>query len=304
MPDPLTLAHASADAARKAAEAADAAAVAANAVVIALEDTPEPPDPPTPEPGAGLVYGYSHTNRDKLEKASGVLVCADRIFEGGTPSSWGSTAASKLPARYFPFLSVKAGSWTSPPAAAFESLIRGVNRPMVIIPNHEPENDGKKPADFVALVTRYAEIVAKVANPHVELAINLMTSWAGKTTAQGGSAAYIPDPKKLAVPCGLTWDGYRPAGKASQSPDQIYADPWRLTKDAGFAWWGIMETACETNAKQWVKDVTTWAEGKGARAVCYWPSQVSDGTKPNYYPPASAMPAFAEVALKYGGKRL
>jgi hypothetical protein len=266
-------------------------------------DPVDPPDPP--DPGVSqLIYGYSKTNRSRLEKDTGVLVAAERSFADKCATSWAASELASLPTRYFPFHSFKPGqgySWGNPNLNAFRSFIASVPRPMVIIPSHEPENDGNNPATFVAMIDKYAEVVADVANPHVHLAINLMTSWANKTASQGGSVAYIPDPSALACPLGLTWDGYRPAGKDGQSPEQVYAAPRDLTEDSGHAWWGIMETASENDAASWVGDVAAWVDEEGGKASLYWPSQVSDPGAVDWYPPSSAFDEFAAVALKYGG---
>lgn len=273
----------------------------------ALEAGTTTPIDPVPTPDADLIYGYSKTNRSRLEKDTGVLVAAERNFADKCPTSWAASDNSSLPTRYFPFTSFKPGqgySWGSPNLTSFRSFIASVPRPMVLIPSHEPENDNGDPAKFISQIQKYSEVVADVGNPHVHLAINLMTSWAGKTAAQGGSVAYIPDPSSLACPLGLTWDGYRPEGKGSQTPEQIYAAPRDLTEDSGHAWWGIMETAAETNAGAWVGDVTDWCRDEGAAACLYWPSQVSEPGAVDWYPPAEAFDEFAEVALRYGGERI
>lgn len=262
------------------------------------------PVPPDPIPQGDLIYGYSKTNRSRLEKDTGVLVCAERSFADKCATSWGASELASLPTRYHPFHSFKPGqgySWSNPNTTAFRSFCQSVPRPMVLIPSHEPENDGNDPAKFISQLRTYADIVADVGNENVHLAINLMTSWAGKSSAQGGSVAYITDPSTLACPVGLTWDGYRPAGKDGQPPEVVYAAPKDLTEDSGYAWWGIMETASEHDAGQWVADVTDWCVEEGARACLYWPSQVSDPGAVDWYPPASEFDEFAAVALKYGG---
>src|SRR3954471_16808971 len=153
-----------------------------------LETETEPPVPPDPVPDTELIYGYAHTNRDRLEKDTGVLVCADRIFEGGLPSNINQTKVGTLPDRYTPFLSVKA-SVTSPPLSTYRSLVESIDRPTVLIYRHEPENDGMKPADFINTQAALSEVIADVDNPNVHMAICLMTSWSEKTAAQGGSVA-------------------------------------------------------------------------------------------------------------------
>lgn len=276
-----------------------------NARLTALEqdaEIPVPPDP-LPEPDTELIYGYAHTNRDKLEKDTGVLVRADRIFEGGLPSHISQTKVATLPDRYTPFLSVKA-SLTDPPLSTYRSLAESIDRPTVLIYRHEPENDGAKSTDFVTAQVRLSEVLADVDNEYVHMAICLMTSWASKSASQGGSIGYIPDASELAVPCGLCWDGYRHEGRGDETPEQIYADPKQLVDAAGLAWWGVMETAAETNAASWVRDVTDWCRDEGARACLYWPSQTSDAGSVNWYPPSSAFDEFADVALTYGGDRI
>jgi len=263
----------------------------------------DPVDPPDPseEP---LIYGYSKTNRSRLEKDTGVYVAAERNFADKCPTNWSNSDNANLPTRYFPFTSFKPGqgySWSNPNLTSFRSFVKSVPRPMVLIPSHEPENDNGNPESFKSQIKKYADIVAEEANPNVHLAINLMTSWADKSAAQGGSVAYIPDPSELACPLGLTWDGYRPEGKGSQTPAQIYATPKDLIESSGHAWWGIMETAAETNAASWVKDVTDWCVAEGAKACLYWPSQVQEPGAVDWYPPSSAFDEFAAVALAYGG---
>lgn len=260
-----------------------------------------------PQPETTLIWGYSHANKARLEADTKALVRADRAYESGVPLNQDDTVAKGMAAGVVPIISMKVGTWASAimgsQATAFERYLRSITRPTVVIVEHEPENDAQKdPAAFKAMTVRALDIAARVANPNVQMAINLMTSWINVPLR--GSANYKGPRSEEYIPTGrtdfvLSWDGY--THDRTTTPEQKFGPALRLNQKYGLEF-AICETANEVDPARWVTLVSDWCASIAAIWCCYWPSKTSTG--PQYYPPASAFDEFRAVALKFGGKAI
>lgn len=257
---------------------------------------------PGPEPAA-MLYGYGHSNRASLEHDTGVLVRADRYFAGGKPIPPEWTRPDDIPGRYYVVHSFKPGDWTQAGTGAdadrFQSFLASVTEPMATIPHHEPENDGRNPKAYRDMILRYDALAAEVGNPLVTMAWCLMRSWIEKPAGQR-SEDYLVPAAELALPWVLSWDGYH--HKAEDTAASLFDPCHALAAEYGHRF-AISETATDLpgHAATYVKQVTDYAATRDAAWCCYWPSQTNEQGASDYYPPEDAWPAFADVALHYGG---
>lgn len=260
-------------------------------------------NPPAPEPSGGMLYGYGHSNKARLEQDTKVLVMADRAYESSCPASQDDTVAKGMRPGGVPIVSFKVSDWAAAGKgsidAQFEKYLRSITRRTIVIFAHEPENDKRSPTDFKAMGNRLLDVAKRVANPNVTMAINLMTSWINASVTKGAkSEQYIITGRTDYV---LSWDGY--SHKTSDTPVGRFGAALALNKKYGLRF-AIAETASDVAAANWVQQITSWSELNNAMFCCYWPSQTSEVGAADYYPPASAFPTFASVALKYGGTKI
>jgi hypothetical protein len=279
---------------------------------------------PPPVPAKLMPWGCSTDRRARLEADQKATFTAERCYDqpgmhasgaAGVPNKISDTHIMQVPAGYLPVYSFKTSDWiaaanqTGPAAVDFEAFLRSIDRDVIIIPNHEPENDargtvsGKTQAQaFVGMVTNYCLIAKRVNNPHVQMWINLMGWWIDNIGSGGteNSEKYIPAGANKDFQLGISWDNYQTS--ASSTINTIFDKAAALSAKYGSAF-AIGETGTTIDSTAWVNAVSKYCDEKKAAFACYWPSQVS-ATTANYYPQPKDFPAFKAVALKYGGKAL
>lgn len=279
-------------------------------------------DAATPPPTSYLLpWGYSYDRRVRLETESGATTTCERTYDqpgmhgDGVPAAMSATHIMQTPAGYLPVYSFKTADWiaaanpTGSQAKDFEAFVRSCTRDVIVIPNHEPENDGRgtvsgktQATAFRDMITNYGLIVKRVGNPKVRLAINLMEWWIENIGSGGteNSEKYIPLGANKDFPLIISWDGYQTS--ATTTLASVWDAAAALSAKYGSAF-AIGETGTTVDASKWVVACSDYAASKKAAFACYWPSQVS-ATSNQYYPLPKDMPAFKAVALKYGGKAL
>lgn len=296
----------------------DAQIVALNAEVARLTALLPPP----PQPAKLMPWGCSTDRRARLEADQKATFTAERCYDQpgmhasgalGVPNKMSDTHIMQVPAGYLPVYSFKTSDWiaaanpTGPAAVDFEAFLRSVDRDVIVIPNHEPENDsrgtvsGKTQATaFRDMITNYCLIAKRVNNPKVTMAINLMGWWIDNIGSGGteNSEKYIPLGANKDFQLLITWDNYQTS--ASSTINTIFDKAAAMSAKYGSPF-AIGETGTTIDSTAWVNAVSAYADAKKAAFVCYWPSQVS-ATSNNYYPQSKDFPAFKAVALKYGGK--
>lgn len=259
--------------------------------IIDAENSPKPT----------MLYGTSAPSGiDALEQGIGVRFALRRCYDKTIPTSFANAEAAKDVGKRGSVYSVKISYTSDANIAAGAAALKRLGaswpkgHPGFLLANHEPENDGLPPEQFVKW-QRAAVAAWKSVNSHVPIGGNLM-SYSTRPSSGRNPEAWICDDWDF-----LSWDGYSHP-PVNPTAEEVFGKAAAISEAHGLPF-AICEYATEDPGYKetfttMVAEFTAAAHGLFA---CYWNSE---GTGKPYTWPSSMYPTVKGLALKYGGTPL